>query len=256
MDWTPGYREWAPPAPLRPAVACLWSSVQPGPAAGQGTVRFSVLPDACTDLIWQRGKGAFVAGPDTRPVPAELPPGTVLAGVRFRPGAGASGLGVPLHELLDQRVDAAQISPAMARQLPGWLTPDLAVRRLAAFAADALSVRPPDSLVLHAARLLRAPRSRAEQVAGQLGISDRQLRRRFDAAVGFGPKVLSRVLRFQRFLAGLDAAAAGGGSADLAGLAADAGYADQAHLTRESACLAGQTPAALARTRTPTSQPA
>ena len=86
MDWTPGYREWAPPGPLRAAVACLWVSVQPEPGAAT-----LVLPDACTDLIWQRGKGAFVAGPDTGPAPVWIPPGTVLAGVRFRPGAGSSG---------------------------------------------------------------------------------------------------------------------------------------------------------------------
>jgi hypothetical protein len=28
-----------------------------------------VLPDACTDLIWQSGVGAYVAGPDTGPNP-------------------------------------------------------------------------------------------------------------------------------------------------------------------------------------------
>ena len=57
--------------------------------------------------------------------------------------------------------------------------------------------------------------------------------------------MLTRVLRFRRFLARAEAA----GTADLAGLAAEAGYADQAHLTRESSRLAGLPPAALARSR-------
>jgi AraC-like DNA-binding protein len=223
-------------------VACLWASVQPGPHP----VLTTVLPDACTDLIWQQGQGAFVAGP----APVTMPPGTVLAGIRFRPGGGRTALGVPLHELLDQRVDAADLSAAMARRLPGSLRPDTAVQRLIALAAEALAGCPPDPLVLHAAGLLRAPRARAERVAGQLGISDRQLRRRFDATVGFGPKMLSRVLRFRRFLSGLDAATAAGARPDLALLAAEAGYADQAHLTRESGSLAGLTPGALARART------
>jgi AraC-like DNA-binding protein len=57
-----------------------------------------------------------------------------------------------------------------------------------------------------------------------------------------------RVLRFRRFVARIDA---DGDPADLARLAAEAGYADQAHLTRESTRLAGLTPAALARARRP-----
>jgi hypothetical protein len=49
------------------------------------------------------------------------------------------------------------------------------------------------------------------------------------------------VLRFQRFLA----LAARDAAPDLAWLAFEAGYADQAHLTRESTRLAGLPPAAL-----------
>ena len=72
------------------------------------------------------------------------------------------------------------------------------------------------------------------------------LRRRFHAAVGYGPKTLQRVCRFQRFVRELDAT---GGSCDLALAAAEAGYADQSHLTRDCAELSGLTPASLARTR-------
>jgi len=74
----------------------------------------------------------------------------------------------------------------------------------------------------------------------------RQLRRRFHDAVGYGPKTLQRVLRFQRFVRALDAC---GGACDLAASAAEAGYADQAHLTRECVALSGMTPAALAGIR-------
>jgi AraC-like DNA-binding protein len=54
------------------------------------------------------------------------------------------------------------------------------------------------------------------------------------------------VLRFRRYLALSDAE---GTDADLAGLAWQAGYADQPHLTRECTRLTGLTPAALARAR-------
>ena len=96
-----------------------------------------------------------------------------------------------------------------------------------------------------AARLLRDPQARTEEVAAAVGLSMRQLRRRCHAAVGYGPKTLQRVLRFRRFVSRIDACQ----DIDLAAIAAEAGYADQAHLTRECARLSGLTPAALARQR-------
>ncbi len=86
------------------------------------------------------------------------------------------------------------------------------------------------------------------RVAADLGISERQLHRRCVATVGYSPVLLRRVLRFRRFVSRIDTGEACG---DLAGLAAEAGYADQAHLTRESRELAGLPPAALARLRRP-----
>ena len=74
-----------------------------------------------------------------------------------------------------------------------------------------------------------------------------ELRRRFRDSVGYGPKTLQRVLRFQRALAGLRPQHEPADS--LAGLAASAGYSDQAHMTREIRALSGLTPVELARSR-------
>ena len=76
-------------------------------------------------------------------------------------------------------------------------------------------------------------------LARELALSERQLRRRFEAAVGYGPKRLARVLRLTRALA---AAYAG---EELGRVAADAGYADQAHFTNDCRSLAGVAPSAL-----------
>ena len=236
----PGYREWAPPAALRPAVSCLWTSVV---RAGGPTL---VLPDACADLIWQPGAGAFIAGPDTGPAPAVLPAGTVLVGVRFGPGAGGPALGLPLTELRDRRVDLADVLPGPARRLPGDLSPGAALGRLIEITARLASERPPDALVRRSARLLAASRERTGELARDLGVSERQFRRRCLDAAGYSPKMLHRVLRFRRFVSRIDAA---DGQVDLSLLAAEAGYADQAHLTRESVRLAGLPPGALMRAR-------
>jgi AraC-like DNA-binding protein len=60
------------------------------------------------------------------------------------------------------------------------------------------------------------------------------------AAVGYGPKTLNRILRFQRLLA-----LAARSDDSLADLALGAGYADQAHMTAECTRLAGAPPTAV-----------
>lgn len=244
VDVSPGYREWAPPAALRPVVSCLWTRTDARSGSGSSVV----LPDGCTDLIWECGHGAYVAGPDTGPVPTVLLPGTVLVGVRFRPGAGGDALGVPLSELRNQRVGVADLRRDLARWLPAEMEPADAIGRLTEATGRLIEAGPPDRAVLNACRLLDNPAARAADVADQVGLSVRQLRRRCEAAVGYGPKMLQRVLRFRRFVSLVDATA---GSADLAQAAVDSGYADQLHLTRETVRLAGLPPAALARQRQP-----
>jgi AraC-like DNA-binding protein len=253
-DLPPGYTEWPAPAVLRDGVACLWAQV-----AGAEDRAGLVLPDGCTDLIWTQGQGAFVAGPDTGPVPTAMAAGTVILGARFRPSAGGPALGLPLSELRDQRVDLAHLRPAAARRLSATLDPATAAARVLDVTGALVADARPDLAVGRAARLLLDPQARAEDVADDVGLSLRQLRRRCHAAVGYGPKTLQRVLRFRRFVSRIDAlaqrpaASALAGSAlaglDLADLAAQAGYADQAHLTRECGRLSGLTPAALARQR-------
>lgn len=242
MDWTPGYRELAPPGWLRDTLSCLWVGVT-SPDRCEGTL---VLPDACTDLIWSRGAGAFLAGPDTGPAPVTQAAGSVVIGARFRPGAGGTILGLQLAEVVDQRVDVTQI-PALRGRMPSANLPaPLVLPALTRLIADLAQERPADAAVTQAARLLARPGSRAAAVASTLGVSERQLRRRCQASVGYGPRTLQRVLRFRRFVAALDAGPLPDG---LAGAAGTSGYADQAHLTRECVALSGLTPRVLARTR-------
>jgi methylphosphotriester-DNA--protein-cysteine methyltransferase len=237
----PGYTEWPAPAALRDAVTCLWARV-----AADGTDQTAlVLPDGCTDLIWEQGRGAYVAGPDTGPVPTSITADTVI-GVRFRPSAGGPALGVPLSELRDLRVDLAELRPADAKRLSAALDPATAAARVLDVTAALIDAGVPDPAVTRAARLLGDPRARTEDVAAEVGLSLRQLRRRCHGAVGYGPKTLQRVLRFRRFVSRIDARPE---VLDLAALAAETGYADQAHLTRECTRLSGLTPAALARMR-------
>ena len=243
----PGYAEWQPPAALRGQVACLWMSVIPDRPQGSGLI----LPDGCSDLIWEQGAGASVAGPDTGPFTAGDPaPGAVIVGVRFRPAAGGQVLGLPLSELRDKRVPLADVLRARdpSTGLSSGLTPAAAAARLLDLAGRLITDGGTDHAIARAATLLRDPAVRTEEVADRVGLSERQLRRRSQAAAGYGPKTLQRVLRFQRFVRLLDASPV---LPDLADAAVRTGYADQPHLTRECRALSGQTPAALHRLRRP-----
>jgi AraC-like DNA-binding protein len=254
MGIAAGYREWAPPPALRSALACLWSSRVPaGPAQPETLPDTLVLPDGCADIIWQHGHGAFVAGPDTGPSPAPVRPGAVLVGVRFRPGVGGGLLGLPLSDVRDQRIDVADLRPDLDRALPADLNPDQVAARLIGLTGQLAEASSADRAVRRACHLLASPAARTGDVSDEVGLSPRQLRRRCEAAVGYGPKMLQRVLRFRRFVSLVDAA---GGATDLAEAAVTSGYADQPHLTRETVQLAGLTPAALIRARHPGGRPA
>lgn len=228
------YREAPPPSHLAPLVACVWVRT-----VREGTQRARVVPDACLDLMWitEGGDGRLVlAGPDTRAHMTTLGPGAAIAGVRFAPGAASAVLGVPADALRDER-------PALADL---WGRPE--TERLAALAAsatqperalaEAVTARatlPPDPAMRHVARVLLEGEHPApvRGLADHLGLSERQLHRRSTVAFGYGPKMLHRVLRFQRALAQART------GRDLARVAHDCGYADQPHLARDVRALAG-----------------
>ena len=95
-----------------------------------------------------------------------------------------------------------------------------------------------DRSIAAAADQLRHDSTSVEALADYVNVSERQLLRFFQATVGYGPKTLDRVFRFQRFRR----LAASLPNASLADLAAMTGYSDQAHLTRECQRLGGATP--------------
>jgi AraC-like DNA-binding protein len=100
----------------------------------------------------------------------------------------------------------------------------------------------PDRVVQAAVVRLSNPGQRIDRLADELSFSERQLRRRFHVAVGYGPKTLQRVLRLRRFLARVTA---DDDDTRIARAACEAGYADQPHLGRECRALTGLSPGQL-----------
>jgi AraC-like DNA-binding protein len=238
------YREQAPPSVLAPWVRCLWQLTVQG-EGGPGWV----VPDGFMDLV-ATGPELHLAGPDTRPWPVRRRPGAVAVGVRFHPGAAPSLLGPPASDLRDTRVAPDALWGRRGRELAERVGEAAPAARLEAMVAD-LTARAgdaarPDPLVAAAVAWLERDPAAAARVGAlgpAVGLGERQLRRRFLAGVGYGPKTLARVLRFQRLLALLQRAPEG--RPTLAEAAIAAGYADQAHMTAECARLAGRSPAAI-----------
>ena len=247
LRWV-NYAEFRPPPALREFVACTWerraTGAEPSPVS-------RVLPDGCVDLVYRDGE-LFVAGPDRTPLLRSLRPDESVVGLRLRPGVAGAVFGVPASELRDLRVAIDDVWGPPGRTLTARIadagTPERRRLALAATLAARLpDLDPPDPLVAAAIRMLGRPGSRVADLASELAIGDRQLLRRFDAAVGYGPKLLDRVLRFQRFVALAPSIASNG--EELARVAADLGYADQPHLTRDVKALSGLTPSRLADSR-------
>ena len=239
------YREYAPPSALRPYLVCAWT-LEIG--AGTRSLRQRILPDGCADIVWIGGKAPIVVGPMTRSVLATSAAGTTVVGLRFRPEAGARVLGVPGCELTDRHVPLDQLwrSQAVNEISERLLEQRSNVRRVAVAQSLLVSRRDlfaaPDPVVQHALSLIGSVRRvPVETLADEIGISARQLRRRFTASTGYSPKGFQRILRFQRLLA----IAKANPSARLDHLALLADYADQAHMTREVGQFASARPTAL-----------
>jgi AraC-like DNA-binding protein len=102
----------------------------------------------------------------------------------------------------------------------------------------------PSSPIAWAWRQLAASagRVRVGALAAEIGWSRKHLAQRFSIEVGARPKTAGRILRFAGARRSIDAGIRAG-PMDWADLAADWGYADQAHLIREFRAMAGVTPA-------------
>lgn len=84
-------------------------------------------------------------------------------------------------------------------------------------------------------------------LADEVAWSRKHLAQRFSMEVGVAPKTLGRILRFAGTRKAIDTSVRARTQIDWAGLAADRGYADQAHLVREFHTLAGVAPTTYVR---------
>jgi len=198
-----------------------------------------VLPDGVIDLMWYQER-MVVAGADTSVMIARTRPGDVVWGYPLAPGAARELFGLSMHELTDHRVDLSDLVRPVGLPHPDDETdvPTALERTVAALWARA---DPSRARLRRAALLDRGARQgrSVQEMADLLGLSERSVHRLSVSTFGYGMKSLARIHRFRR---ALDLAREGMAWSEVAAVA---GYADQPHLARECARLAGRTPTEL-----------
>jgi AraC-like DNA-binding protein len=197
-----------------------------------------ILPDGCIDVVFSPSRGLRLVGANTVAFISDVEPGEPVIGARFVPGAAPALLGIAAEPVLDQRPPLSELLGDDGRRLQARLyeSADRVATLRGWLTERALHARPPDPLVAATVCGMVGGDRRVGPLADSLGISERALRRRVTAAVGYGPKRLARVLRLRRALA-----LAGDGS-PLVDAAYEAGYADQAHFGHDCLELAGVAP--------------
>ncbi|HEV3123042.1 MAG TPA: helix-turn-helix domain-containing protein [Candidatus Dormibacteraeota bacterium] len=218
--------------PTTVAGAVLWQrTVGPAPEVTR------ILPDGCLDLVWD-GHRLFVAGPDSTARLHRSRADLWYVALRFSGGAGPALLGVPADEVRDQTPDLGELWPSLEARLLAERVAEDPVATLEAWAVDRAASSEVDPLGPRVLRMAAAGTS-VTVIAERLGLSTRHLHRRCLPIFGYGPLRLARVLRLRR---AVNESRTG---VPLAQVAAGCGYADQAHLSRETRALAGTTPTGL-----------
>ncbi|UEG54094.1 helix-turn-helix domain-containing protein [Mucilaginibacter daejeonensis] len=251
------HQEFPPPEPLLDTVRCFWHNDQDhGPELSS----FEVIPDGYTEIIFHFGNGCsvmsdgvliplpspFMIGLLDRPVKFYAQGRSQILGIRCFPWTVFDLLSIPsgqnsinvlhhpiasLHSSLAELVHVGHINEAIE-----ILTHHLLEMR---------SSVPHNSLLFKAgAAMLKANgKMPVSDVAEASHTTIRTLERNFKHSSGHTVKDVSALMRFEqvRNRLWLDH------EVNLAALAHEAGYTDQAHLSREFKRYAGTTPAAFAR---------
>jgi AraC-like DNA-binding protein len=225
-----GYAE--PSAQLAPFVARYWSVAWD--LRGQPPYRQLIVPYPNVHLTFMTGRPATVQGvPRGRVFKVLEGRGRVL-GVAFRPGCFRPWLGRSVATITDRAM------PDLFDWLPGpGVVPAVAeVDRLLR-----ANQPPPDPTAQALADLVERiagdpALTRVDSVADLFGTGVRRLQRLFADYVGVGPKWVIRRYRLHEVTERLGR----GQPVDWAGLAAELGYADQAHLVRDFRSMVGESP--------------
>ncbi|MCW3462315.1 AraC family transcriptional regulator [Chitinophaga nivalis] len=219
-----------------------------------------ILPDTCSDIIFNIGKDAvypgagglivtpgdaFVVGTMTTFRDTQLPAGGALLGIRFQAGGLAAYTGLPLQLITDQHIPLDEITREWQNSLKSLLEKAATIPQQIRVVEIFLLQRLPVPVIAIQQVLPTIDRIRATNgniriaaLAAQACMSVRTYERYFLQLTGVSPKTFSRIIRFMAVKQQLKTAA----DQPLLRLALDNGFYDHAHLTREFSAFTGHSP--------------
>ncbi|MDP9866218.1 MULTISPECIES: helix-turn-helix domain-containing protein [Streptosporangium] len=209
-----------------------------------------VVSHPSVNLVFQE-RGSRVAGVITGDYLETLAGTGVVAATRFRPGGFRPFLGAPVSTLTDRFPPVSEVfGPAAEATAPAVLAASDAgaVALLDAFLLARLPPRDPvaERVGAMVAGIVDSPGiTRVDDLAARHGLTVRTLQRLFSDYVGVSPKWVIRRYRIH------EAAERASAATDWSRLAAELGYSDQAHLTRDFTSVVGMSPTAYARSAVP-----
>ncbi len=191
---------------------------------------------------------SFAAGLYAGPVHIQSDGAAECVQVDFTPLGAYRFFGGAVVELAARMVDIDDVLGAEGQQLRERLAATRCWQRrfdlLENFIASRAKHHPsPEIAFAYGQLALAGGNAQVSALADGIGWSRKHFVSRFRREIGLGPKSLARMMRFRQACQ----QARSGRSRGWAMIAAESGYADQAHLAREFAALAGEPPTAWAR---------
>ena len=247
------YAEFLPGDALAPHVAAYWR-FEVRPDAG-GILHTVPLTGGCILSVAVARGGVILAGPRVTPLQVPIRSGDRFVGALFWPGGATPLFRRPASEVRDRVLMVSDlVGPAWSERLTAALSrvvgssaTDLDIASALDSALSELLEGSPaldDKVMTMVLRIIQSDGGLPiAALAEGVGLSPRQLRRRFVEATGLTPKELVRIRRLRK--AAVDATRAR--SIDWSDLAARRGFADQAHMTGEFKRLTGHTPVSFLR---------
>ncbi len=251
------YLERPPSPPLQRYLEAFWQLETTQPLTN--STQEKILPDGCTEIIFnlaerfqrfhvngtiEKQPRVIVVGQMRQHV-AIAPTGSVrLFGIRFKPSGAFPFLRLPLHELTDQILNAAEMWRGFVNELEERLHnahsfPEK-IRQAEIVLLRRLQLKGDRAVEVLVDRIIASEGMRSvTELAHDLGLSTRQLERGFQIHVGLSPKLLARIIRFQKVFKAIEENPHG-----WSNVALSCGYYDQAHLIHDFKAFSGRNPSA------------